>query len=86
MSLKSEQYYSLLITREFLYDLMNSKKRPKTVKELKLRASRCLWHYPMLNKNGMPIFSNDNFTDENGDMKILSQLNDIVNGKETKEK
>ena len=86
MSLRYEEYHSLLITREFLYDLMNSKKRPKTVKELKRRASKCLKHYPFLNENGMPIFSNDNFTHENGNIQILSQLNDIVNGKETKEK
>jgi hypothetical protein len=61
MSLRYEQDNSLLITREFLLDLLNTKTRPKTVKELKERARRCLRHYPPLDKDGNPIFSNDTF-------------------------
>ena len=35
MSLRYEQEASLLMTREFLLDLLNTTTRPKTVKELK---------------------------------------------------
>lgn len=61
MSLRSEQYYALHKTREFLRDLMYTKTRPKTVKELKDRAYSCLKHFPFLKENGEPIFSQDNF-------------------------
>ena len=61
MSLRHEQEASLLITREFLLDLLNTSTRPKTVKELKERARRCLRHYPPLDVDGSPIFSNDGF-------------------------
>jgi hypothetical protein len=57
MSLKSEQYESLRRTRELLYDLLDSKKRPKSVKETKDRASRCLRHFPPLREDGEPLFS-----------------------------
>lgn len=59
MSLKSEQYYSLLKTKNFLYDLLDTKKRPKTVKEFRKRAADCLRHFPILDDNGKPIFSKD---------------------------
>jgi hypothetical protein len=62
MSLRHEQHASLLITREFLLDLLNTSTRPKTVKELKERAKRCLRHYPPLDVDGSPIFSNDGFS------------------------
>jgi hypothetical protein len=62
MSLRHEQHTSLLITREFLLDLLNTSTRPKTVKELKTRAQRCLRHYPPLDVDGNPIFSNDGFS------------------------
>ena len=62
MSLRYEQEASLLITREFLLDLLNTGTRPKTVKQLKERAKRCLRHYPPLDVDGSPIFSNDEFS------------------------
>lgn len=62
MSLRYEQYNSLKITRDFLIDLLNSKKRPKTVKETRERASRCLRHFPPLGYNGKPLFSKDDLT------------------------
>lgn len=62
MSLKYEQYNSLKETRNFLRDLLDPKLAPKTRKEMKIRVSRCLRHYPFLEENGKPIFSNDNFT------------------------
>jgi hypothetical protein len=62
MSLRHEQEASLLMTREFLLDLLNTSTRPKTVKELKERARRCLRHYPPLDVDGNPIFSRDEFS------------------------
>ena len=61
MSLRFEQENALIITREFLFDLLETSKRPKTVKEMKARTRRCLRHYPPLEENGSPIFSNDYF-------------------------
>jgi len=57
MSIKSEQYRALLYTRELLYDLLTSEKRPKRVKELRERVRTCLRHFPFLNKDGEPMFS-----------------------------
>ena len=57
MSLKHEQYNSLKYTQEFLYDLLDPKKQPKSQKEMKDRVRRCLRHYPMLDENGRPHFS-----------------------------
>ncbi len=57
MSLKHEQYNSLKYTQEFLYDLLDPKKRPKTQKEMKDRVRRCLRHYPFLDGKGKPLFS-----------------------------
>lgn len=56
MSLRYEQYYSLLFTKEFLRDLM-LKHMPR--KEMKERIRRCLRHYPPLTKVGKPMFSQD---------------------------
>ena len=64
MSLRYEQYRSLKITREFLYELLFTKTRPKTVKDLRAKAIRCLKHYPHLEESGKPIFSKDNFTED----------------------
>jgi hypothetical protein len=62
MSLKYEQHNALLMTRELLFDLQTPGTRPKTVKELKERVRRCLRHFPPLDKDGSPMFSQDNFT------------------------
>lgn len=59
MSLRNEQYESLLKTRELLYDLLDPKKRPKNQREMKQRVSSCLRHYPFLEKDGKPMFSNN---------------------------
>ena len=61
MSLKKEQYYSLLITRDFLRNLLDKKTRPKNITEMTREALRCLRHYPFLKENGEPMFSKDNF-------------------------
>jgi hypothetical protein len=63
MSLRYEQYRSLLKTREFLRDLLTSKVR-WTKKELKERAYSCLRHYPALTEKGRPMFSQDPFTED----------------------
>ena len=62
MSLRYEQYNSLLKTRNFLHDLLSVEEYPKTKKEMRDRAYRCLKHYPFLHENGKPIFSQDEFT------------------------
>ena len=56
MSTKEERYYALLKTKEFLQDLLDTKKRPKTIKELKERARICLRHFPFLDEKGKPLF------------------------------
>lgn len=64
MSLRYEQRAALLKSRELLIDLINPQKRPKTVKELKMRASAALRHFPVLDKRGEPYWSNDPFSDD----------------------
>ena len=59
MSLRYEQYNALRKTKDFLMDLTDIKKRPKTVREMKARVYSCLHHFPPLDKNGKPIFSRD---------------------------
>ena len=61
MSLKHEQYMSLMRTRELLYDMLNGKYFPKTRREQRELASRCLRHFPVLKDTGEPVFSADNF-------------------------
>ena len=60
MSLRYEQYASLRRTRQFLADLLHPSTRPKTVKELRGRASACLRHFPFLEDSGKPMWSQDN--------------------------
>ena len=66
MSLRYEQYWSLRRTRQFLADLLHPSTRPKTVKELRVRASSCLRHFPFLEESGKPIFSQDDFKSPEG--------------------
>lgn len=61
MSLRFEQYHALKKTQQFLRDIYDPAKRPKTVKEWRLRASSCLRHFPFLKEDGEPIFSKDDF-------------------------
>lgn len=46
ITLPNERTNALLRTRQFLLDMYDPKKRPKTVGELKLRLRSCLKHYP----------------------------------------
>jgi hypothetical protein len=66
MSLRYEQYWSLRRTRQLLADLLHPSTRPKTVKELRGRASACLRHFPFLEESGKPIFSQDEFASPEG--------------------
>jgi hypothetical protein len=64
MSLRYEEYRALRKSRDFLRDMLNPKRRPKTIGELKRRASEALRHFPFLDEQGRPMFSDDNFTEE----------------------
>ena len=66
MSLRYEQHESLRRTKEFLFDLLRTDKRPKTVKEMKARVRKCLRHFPPLTETGKPLFSNDPWSDDKG--------------------
>lgn len=46
MTLGFERKNALINTRQFLLDMYDPKKRPKTVGELKRRLRSCLKHYP----------------------------------------
>jgi hypothetical protein len=48
--------------------MLDPKKMPPTIRGLKEAVSRCLKHFPPLDENGRPLFSNDDFTDD-GRMK-----------------
>ena len=61
MSLRHEQRRALLKARDLLRDLLHPSTRPKTVKELRERASRALRHYPFLDDRGEPMWSQDEF-------------------------
>lgn len=57
MSIRSEQYHALLYSRQLLFEMLDCKRRPKTVKELNMRIRFCLRHFPYLKKDGEPVFS-----------------------------
>lgn len=61
MSLRFEQYWALRKTRDFLWDLMDPQKRPKTVAEMRQRVRSCTKHFPFLEESGKPIWSQDDF-------------------------
>jgi len=66
MSLRYEQHESLRRTKEFLFDLLYTETRPKTVKEMKSRVRKCLRHFPPLTETGEPLFSNDPWSNDKG--------------------
>jgi hypothetical protein len=63
MSLRYEQYWSLLRTREFLKELLTRPGR-WTKKEMRAETLRCLRHYPPLTAKGQPMWSRDEFTED----------------------
>lgn len=46
MTLPDERYRSLLYARDLLYRLLDSKQRPKSVKELRRQVLVALRHFP----------------------------------------
>ena len=62
MSLRYEQYNALRKSRDFLRSLLSPETRPKTVKELREKAHRCLRHFPPLHESGQPLWSLDDLT------------------------
>jgi hypothetical protein len=61
MSLKFEQRAALLKARDLLRDCLHPSTRPKSVRELRDRASSALRHYPFLDERGEPMWSQDEF-------------------------
>jgi hypothetical protein len=61
MSLRFEQRNALLKARQLLRDLLHPSTRPKTVRELRQRASCALRHFPFLDERGEPMWSQDDF-------------------------
>jgi hypothetical protein len=61
MSLRFEQRRALLKARDLLRDCLHPSTRPKSVKELRERASSALRHFPFLTEKGEPMWSNDKF-------------------------
>jgi hypothetical protein len=61
MSLRYEQRQALLRSRDLLCHLLDPQKRPKTVKEMRMRVLSALRHFPMLDWRGEPLWSQDNF-------------------------
>jgi len=66
MSLRYEQHRALKRSRDLLCDLLEPSRRPKTVKELRSRASACLRHFPFLQESGEPMWSQDDFLPPEG--------------------
>ena len=66
MSLRYEQYRALQRSRDLLCDLLEPSRRPKTVKELRLRALSALRHFPFLRASGEPMWSQDDFLPPEG--------------------
>ena len=61
MSLRHEQRRALIKARDLLRDLLHPSTRPKTVRELRERASCALRHFPFLGERGEPLWSQDEF-------------------------
>ena len=59
MSLRYEQYRSLVETRQLLHDIIT--RRVGATQEAVERASMCARHFPYLDERGAPMFSNDGF-------------------------
>lgn len=69
MSLRYEQFNALKRTQEFLR-LILAGKQPKTKTEMREMAYRCIKHFPFLNEHGKPLWSQDEFTTEEGEPTI----------------
>ena len=66
MSLRYEQYRALKMTRDLLRDVLHWQ-GPITHKAIKDMAYRCLKHFPHLDEQGQPYWSNDELTEDRED-------------------
>lgn len=57
MSVKSEQYNSLMLVKEYLKNELDPQTRPKNHTERRKIILSCLRHFPFLKDDGEPIFS-----------------------------
>ena len=64
VSLRYEQRRALLRTRELLWDMLDPNRRPKTVKELRMRVFCAMRHFPLLDERGEPLWSQDDFDNQ----------------------
>jgi hypothetical protein len=62
MTLPQQEHNSLIATREFLIDLMNSKKIPNVPEKVRLSARALLKHYPERSRID-EIYSGNTFSD-----------------------
>lgn len=63
MSLRYEQYWSLQKTKAFLRELIMRPGRWSKA-ELRKEAGSCLRHFPPLTEKGQPMWSKDEFTED----------------------
>jgi hypothetical protein len=78
MSLRCEQRRALLLTREFLGDLVGYRGKRWPNPLLRDRASRCLRHFPFLAADGEPLWSLDEKTRENRAVSLVDGAYDVV--------
>jgi hypothetical protein len=64
MSLRYEQYRSLLLTKRLLAAILVNPHSHWTATDLKERASQALKHFPPLTENGEPQWSKDRLTQD----------------------
>ena len=74
MSLRYEQYYSLKKTQTFLRELLLRPGRWSKA-ELREEAGSCLKHYPHLTEKGQPMWSKDEFTEDDKAYFIAPPVN-----------
>jgi len=61
MSLRFEQRRALLMAFRLMVDLLHPSTRPRTVREMRERARAAIKHFPPLDENGEPMWSQDEF-------------------------
>jgi hypothetical protein len=72
MTLPQQEHKSLIATREFIVDLMDSKKIPGVPEKVRLSARALLKHYPMRHKID-ELYSGNTFSDI-----VISDESDIT--------
>ena len=72
MSLRYEQYYALLRTREFLRKILIMPKKDLItwpIGEFRSEVYACLKHFPFLDEQGQPYWSQDEFTKDRANIE-----------------